>query len=187
MKKLLALMMALMMALSLAACGENGGNTESAPDASAPIASDITLVSKEANFTTLLVPSDFGEFYDKDGYAVAEGTNASIVVTPTIEPDIRIEDITEDYMIDLIGGTYSNIEVLAFDNPVTIAGVDTVSFLFTGDGNTSGKNKTVCHLTLFFSIEGQDCEQQLIFTYDTGANTSLEAYITNILESISLE
>lgn len=197
MKKLLVLMIALVMTLSLAACGGNEGAAEptpeapatdvSAPAASAPAPSDITLVSKEANFTTLLVPSDFGEFYDKDGYAVAEGTNASIVVTPTIEPDIRIEGITEDYMVDLMKDTYSNIKVLSFDNPVTIAGVDAVSFLFTGDGATSGKNKTVCHLTLFFSIEGQDCEQQLSFTYDTGANTSLEAGLADIIESISLE
>lgn len=187
MKKLLVLMIAIVMTLSLAACGGDEGTTAPAPEASAPAASDITLVSKEANFTTLLVPSDFGEFYDKDGYAVAEGTNASIVVTPTIEPDVRIESITEDYMVDLMVDTYSNIKVLAFDNPVTIAGVDAVSFKFTGDGATSGKNKTVCHLTLFFSIEGQDCEQQLIFTYDTGANTSLEANLTDMIESISLE
>lgn len=197
MKKLLVLIIALVMTLSLAACGGNEGAAEptpeapatdvSAPAASAPAPSDITLVGKEANFTTLLVPSDFGEFYDKDGYAVAEGTNASIVVTPTIEPDIRIEGITEDYMVDLMKDTYSNIKVLNFDNPVTIAGVDAVSFLFTGDGATSGKNKTVCHLTLFFSIEGQDCEQQLSFTYDTGANTSLEAGLADIIESISLE
>lgn len=90
-------------------------------------------------------------------------------------------------MVDLMGNTYSNIKVLTFDNPVTIAGVDAVSFLFTGDGNTSGKNKTVCHLTLFFSIEGQDCEQQISFTYDTEANTSLEAYIADIIENTSLE
>jgi hypothetical protein len=187
MKKLLVFMMALTLSLGLTACGGNNAAPASTPDASVPAASDITLVNKEANYTALLVPSDFGDFYDKDGYAVAEGTNASIIVTPTIEPDIRIEDITEDYMVELMGDTYSNIKVVAFDNPVTIAGVDAVSFRFTGDGATSGKNKTVCHLTLFFSIDGQDCEQQLIFTYDTGANTSLEAYMTDIIKSISLE
>lgn len=186
MKKLLILIMVLVMTLSLAAC-KGGSSAESDSDASESAVSDVTLVSKEANFTTLLVPSDFGEFYDKDGYAVAEGKNSSIVVTPTIVPDIRIEDITEDYMLDLMGDTYSNIKVLVFDNPVTIAGVDTVFFQFTGDGSTSGNNKTVCHLTLFFSIEGQDCEQQLIFTYDTAANTSLETYLNDIIESISLE
>jgi hypothetical protein len=188
--KRLVLMMALVITLSLVACGgDKGHNTAPAsnPEASVPAALDVTLVSKEANFTTLLVPSDFGDFYDKDGYAVAEGTNSSIVVTPTVVPDVRIEDITEDYMVDLMGETYSNIRVLAFNNPATIAGVDAISFQCTGDGATSGKNKTICHLTLFFSIEGQDCEQQLIFTYDTGASTSLEAYLTDIIESISLE
>lgn len=187
MKKLFVLMMTLVMTLSLAACGGNGEATQPTNDSQAPAASDIKLGSKEANFTTLLVPSDFGEFQDKDGYAVAEGKNASIVVTPTIEPDVRIENITKDYMVDLMGDTYSNIKVLAFDNPVTIAGVDAVSFRFTGDGNTSGKNKTVCHITLFFSINGQDCEQQVSFTYDTGANSSLEANLTDIIKSISLE
>ena len=187
MKKLLVLMITFAMTLSLAACGGGEGTAESEKDASVPATSDITLESKEANFTTLLVPSDFGDFYDKDGYAIAEGTNSSIVVTPTIIPDIRIEDVTEDYLLSLMGETYSNIEVLAFENPVTIAGVDAILFQFTGDSNSSGKNRTVCHLSLFFSIEGQDCEQQLVFTYDTEANTSLEAYLTDIIESISLE
>lgn len=187
MKKFLVLMMTLTLSFGLTACAGDNAAPASTPDAPAPTPSDITLISKEANFTTLLVPSDFGEFYDNDGYAVAEGINASIIVTPTIEPDIRIEDITEDYMVGLMGDTYSNIKVLAFDNPITIAGVDAVSFQFTGDGATSGKNKTVCHLTLFFSIEGQDCEQQISFTYDTGANTSLEANLTDIIKSISLE
>lgn len=188
MKKLLVFMMALMMTLSLVACGGGkGGSANSDKNVSVPAASDITLVSKKANFTTLLVPSDFGEFQDKNGFAVAEGKNANIVVTPTIAPDVRIKDITEDYMVNLMGNTYSNIKVLAFNNPVTIAGVDTVYFLFKGDGKTSGKNKTVCHLTLFFSIEGKDCEQQISFTYDTGAKTSLEAHITDIIKSISLE
>lgn len=184
MKKILVIIMAIVMTFSLVACGGDGGSAEPASDVMAP---DVTLATKEANFTTLLVPSDFGEFYDKDGYALAEGTNASIVVTPTIEPDVRIEDITEEYMVNLMESTYSNIEVLAFNNPVTIAGVDAVSFQFTGDGATSGKNKTVCHITMFFSIEGQDCEQQVSFTYDTGANTSLEANLNDIIESISLE
>lgn len=187
MKKILVLMMALAMTFSLAACGGEEGSAEPASNVSAHEAPAVTLVGKEANFTTLLVPSDFDEFYDKDGYAVAEGTNASIVVTPTIVPDVRIEDITEEYMVNLMGGTYSNIEVLAFDNPITIAGVDAVSFQFTGDGATSGKNKTVCHITMFFTIEGQDCEQQVSFTYDTGANTSLEANLNDIIESISLD
>lgn len=187
MKKLFVLMMALTLSLGLTACGGDNSAPTSTPDVSAPAASDITLSSKEANFTNLLVPSDFGEFQDKDGYAVAASKNASIVVTPTIAPDVRIENITKDYMVDLMGDTYSNIKVLAFDNPVTIAGVDAVSFRFTGDGATSGKNKTVCHITLFFSINGQDCEQQVSFTYDTGANSSLEANLTDIIKSISLE
>ena len=59
MKKLLVLIMALAMTLSLAAYGGNN----SAPT-STPAASDITLVNKVANYTALLVPSDFGEFSD---------------------------------------------------------------------------------------------------------------------------
>lgn len=90
-------------------------------------------------------------------------------------------------MVSLMSDTYSNIKVISFDNPVTVAGVDASVFQFTGDGATSGKNKTVCYIDLFFSIEGQDCEQAISFTYDTGANTSLEANLTDIIESITLE
>lgn len=51
-------------------------------------------------------------------------------------------------MVGLLGVTYSNIEVLAFDNPVTLSGVDAVTFLCKGDSNTSDKNKTVCYVML---------------------------------------
>lgn len=178
MKKLLILITAFAMTLSLTACG--GGN-------SAPAASEVTLINKAANYTALLVPSDFGEFSDKDGYAVAEGPNASIVVTPTFPTDTWIEDVTEDDMLELLGDTYSNVKVLAFDNPANLAGVDSISFLCTGDSSTSGKNVTVCQIILYFGIDGQNCEQQIVFTYATGADTSLEANLADILPSITLE
>ncbi len=188
MKKLLLLMMVLILSLSLVACGGGGDSEEAAPDASTPEASDIALVSKEANFITLLVPTDFGEFQTVDGgAAIAEGPNANIVVTNTSETDVTIEDITEDYMLSMIGNSYSNIEVLAFENPVTVAGVDAALIQFTGDGVTSGTNKTVCYIMLFFSLEDLNCEQHVAFTYDTGTGSSLEANLAEIIESISLE
>lgn len=186
-KKLLILMVALAMTLSLAACGGSDSAPTSTPDTSAPAASDITLVNKVANYTALLVPSDFGKFSDKDGYAVAEGPDASIVVTPTFPSDTWIEDVTEDYMLESLGDTYSNIKVLAFDNPANIGGVDSLSFLCTGDSNNSGKNVTTCQIILYFAIDGQNCEQHIAFTYTTGANSSLEANLADILPSIILE
>lgn len=187
MKKLLLLIVVIVITLSLTACGGGGSSTESNTDTSGPVVSDVTLISKEANFTTLLVPNDFGEFYDKDGNALAEGLNSNIIVTNTNETDVRIEDITEEYMVGLMGNSYSNIEVLEFKNPTTIAGVDAMLIQFTGDGATSGKNRTVCYVMLFFSLDGINCEQHVIFTYDTGANTTLEANLNKMIESISLE
>ncbi|MDF2654905.1 MAG: hypothetical protein K0R19_1379 [Bacillota bacterium] len=187
MKKLMVLIMTLVITLSLAACGGSGDSEEPAQDASAPQTSDVTLVSKEANFTALLVPSDFAEFQTvDDGSAIAEGPNSNIVVTNTNETDVTIEDMTKDYLVGLMGNSYSNIEVLAFENPVTIAGVNAALIQFTGDGVTSGKNKTVCYILLFFSLEGLNCEQHVALTYDTGANTSLEANLSEIIESITL-
>lgn len=42
------------------------------------------------------------------------GNGGSTEPSPTIEPDVRIEDITEDYMVNLMGASYSNINVLEF-------------------------------------------------------------------------
>ena len=187
MKKIFMLMTAIALTFGLAACGGDNAAPTSTPDASAPPASDITLVSKKANYTSLLVPSDFDEFYDKDGNGIAEGPNSNILITNTFETDVRIEDITEDYMIGLMENSYTNIEVLAFENPASIAGVDAVLIQFTGDGATSNKNRTVCYVMMLFSIDGLNCEQHVAFTYDTGANTSLEANLIDILKSITLE
>ena len=188
MKRLFLLLMVLILSLSLVACGGGGDAEEAAPDASIPEASDVTLVTKEANYTTLLVPSDFAEFQTADGgAAVVEGPSSNIVVTNTIETDVVIEDITQDYMISLLESSYSNIEVLEFVNPASVAGVDAVFIQVTGDGATSGKNKTVCYIMMFFSIDGVNCEQHVALTYDTGAGTSLEANLAEIIESISLE
>ena len=89
-------------------------------------------------------------------------------------------------MVGLLGNSYSNIEVLSFENPVSIGGVDSVLIQFSGDGATSGKNRTVCYIMMFFSLEGLNCEQHVAFTYDTDANTSLEANLAEIIESITL-
>lgn len=180
MKRLPALILALTFSLSLVGCGGNEIATDAAD-------SEVTLVSRKANSITLLVSSDFSEFQEVDGYAAAQAKGASIVITPTIERDVAIENITEDYMIDLVDDGYSNINVLKFDNAATIAGVDAVYFLFTGDGNTSDNNNTVCYITLFFSIDGQACAQEIAFTYNTGANTSLETNLSDIINSISLD
>lgn len=193
MKKFLIIIMTLVMILNLAACGgseapsEPVAPVESEQKEEAAKTSEITLVTKEANFTSLLVPSDFGEFQMMEGdIAIAEGPNSNIIITNTNETDVTIEDITEEYMLGLIGNSYSNIEVLDFVNPGTVAGVDAAVIMYSGDGVTSGKNKTNCYIMMFFELEGIICEQHVGLTYDTGANTALEANLNEIIESISL-
>lgn len=191
MKKALTLLLALGLTMSLAACGgaddsAGTGTTDSGTSATTP--PEVKLVSKEANFTTMLVPSDFGEFRDQDGYAIAEGVGCNIVVTPTVgNPSDSPATLTQEYFTSQLESSYSNIKVLAYDNAATVAGVDAVCFQFTGDGKTNGTNKTVCLIAMFFTLEGQACEQQVTFTYDTGANTALEASLKEIIDSISLE
>ncbi|WP_265445265.1 hypothetical protein [Acetivibrio straminisolvens] len=177
MKRLPALILALVLALNFAACGGNTGLA----------ASDVTLVRKEANFTSLLVPSDFTEFEDFEGFTVAKAEGASIVITPIIEQVVSIKEITRDYMVELVKDSYSNVNVLKFDNAATIGGTDAVYFLFKGDDNSSNNNNTVCYINLFFTVDGQACEQEIVFTYNTGVNTSLETNLDTIINSISLE
>lgn len=55
----------------------------------------------------------------------------------------------------------------------------------SSDSDTKDGSKTICFITLFFSLGGQGCEQQVVFTYNKGANTSLESNINNIITSIS--
>jgi len=92
MKKLIVLIIMLVLSLSLAACGGSGGSGEPSQDASAPETSDVTPVSKEVNFTALLVPSDFAEFQTVDGgTAVAEGQNSNSIVTNTNETLLQLQ------------------------------------------------------------------------------------------------
>lgn len=186
MKKVLLFIMTVMMCMSLVACGGDDSSTTD-QEASKAIATDTTLVSKEAHYTTILVPSDFSDFVDNEGLAIAQSSGASIGITQTVETDVSIEDMTEEYLLGLMSATYSDVEVVSFENPVTMGGVDAVSIVFTGTGATTGRKHTVQHITLFFTLEDINCEQQLLFTYDTEAKTSLEAHIEEILESISLE
>jgi hypothetical protein len=81
---------------------------------------------------------------------VAEGPNATIDVTPPIEPDVRIEYITEDYMVNLMGDTYSNIEVVEFENPITIAGVEPYPLCSRVTGLQAAKTKPFVTILCFF-------------------------------------
>lgn len=187
MKKLFVLIMALVMTLSLAACG-GGGDPAPNPDTSAPVTSGITLVSTKALNVALSIPSDFSEFFDNNGFAVtaSEDKTGAISITPVAPTTDTLDTITVEYMIEIIGGRLSNIEVLAFENPLTIADNAAVFFQASGDTDTDGVNRTISYMVFFYQTEDQLYSQQIIFTYSTGANSSLEANLLDIIDSISL-
>lgn len=180
-------MLALVMTLSLAACGGGGA---SAPNqgASTPAPSDITLVSTKALNVALSIPGDFSEFFDSNGIAVTanEDKTGSISVTPVTQSTDTLDAITEEYMLEIAGGRFSNIEVLAFENPITIADNAAVFFQASGDTDTDGVNRTITYMIFFYQKENQLYSQQIIFTYNSGANSSLEANLADIIDSISL-
>lgn len=181
MKKIIALMMVFMLMLSLVACGEE------AIDSNSPNVTDITLVSKEANFTKILVPSDFGDFKFTEGTGVINGTGESIAITETFIADTEINEITQEDIMEVLKGSYTNVSIESFDNEATVAGVDAIYTIATGKGNTDGKEKTVHYIILYFNLEDQLCNQTIVLTYLNNQNTSLENNIKEIVESISLE
>lgn len=69
----------------------------------------------------------------KSDLKTSEVTRLSVVINPTMEQDVSNEDINGYYMLDLVRDTYSNINVLKFDNTANISGTDDVHFMFTGD------------------------------------------------------
>lgn len=180
MKKIFALMMVFVLMLGLVACGG-----EEAVDSPNP--AEITLSMKEANYVKLLLPDDFKDFEITDGNAMAQGVGSSVVITESFYTDDKLEDMTEEAMIELLSSSYSNLEVLEYKNDFQIDGIDAVMITAKGQGGSTSKDRTVRYIMVFFEIEGQQASQQIIFGYNTDENTALELKMEEIMESIILE
>lgn len=156
MKKLLVLIIALVLTLSLAACG--GENTPNSSQSSSVEPSNISAASETefAHMTfghiTMSVPSVFSACTEKEGMYVSAGPDASIVVTPILEIDIKPsewdESLAEEALETIYGSTYTELKLSAFKGNVDMNGNTAVYYAFNGK-NANGKDRLVQVVRLY--------------------------------------
>ena len=167
MKKFLAMMMAMAMAFSVAACGG-----EEAP----------TLVEKQfGEYVTMMVPDDCQDMVEQEGMLGLPGPDYSVVVADPYEADLLAADITEDIALQLITGEKENAEIVDFQNPVDVDGTEAVIFTVAED---DGDTQTF--VILYYMLDDVMQEQIICYTYTTGANSSLETSMDEVIGSIKI-
>lgn len=173
MKKFLAMMMAMMMVFSAAACG--GGEEEAAP-------AEPAMVEISNGYVTMMIPEAYDEVQQMDGMVGAGGPGGSAVISDPVEADIAAADVTEDLILMLVSESYSDVEMLGFDNPVDIDGTEGVCAVMTGTSNDM--DLTLTFLMAFYMLDDVMYEQNICIAYETGYDTDMETYLIDVVDSI---
>lgn len=167
MKKLLVLILALGMTLSLVACGGE----------------KITLASQTAGGVTIDVPSNYGDFADDSGMALAtdEDSQANIAIgVATDAQGFTPADFDEATFAALNFPENPDIAFETFNNAAEVNGVPAVysKCTLTNEANA----EVTIHTYVMFWEDGT--LQKVEVTYATGKDTSTETNIDAILKSI---
>ena len=185
-KKVFAFAMVLTMGLSFAGCGGEEAEETVEPAETETAVDEIQLVSTDFGTLTMDLPDDFGEVAVQEGMTTAAAAGSSVIVSDPYETDFAITDITEEAMLALVEGSYAYAEIVVFQNPVTAAGRDAVCTILEGTSASTGKTNTVCYVMMFFTQDDVPYEQDVAFTFNTDAGTSLEATLEEVVDSISV-
>ena len=168
MKKVLAMMMALALACSVAACGGEEASAE------------VTLVEKQfGEYITMMIPDDYGDMVEQETMVGVPGPDYSVVVAAPYEADLVAADVTEEVALEVIAE--KNAEILDFQNPAEVDGTEAVIFTVAED---DGDTQTF--VILYYMLDDVLQEQIICYTYTTGANSSLEANLDEVIDSITI-
>ncbi|MBE6008944.1 MAG: hypothetical protein E7235_07085 [Lachnospiraceae bacterium] len=188
MKKFLALMLAAVMMFSFAACG--GEEVEETTETTTTVVEEveeeeITLVERTTGNVSMLLPSDFTDFTAYEGYSVAAGPGASVVVAEMGEYLMDSTTMTEEDFLASTEGVYENVEIVEF-GPSDINGAIGVVGTFIGDSVSSGETRSVLYAWYDTTDGTTDYNNSICFVFNTNAGTSLETYFEDVLGSVNV-
>ncbi len=188
MKKFLALMLTVVMAFSVAACGGEETaetTTETTTVVEEVEEEEITLVEAVTGNVSMLLPSDFTEFTAYEGYSVAAGPGASVVVAEMGEYLMDSTTMTEEAFIASTEGVYENVEIVDF-GITDINGATGVVGTFIGESVNSGETRSVMYIWYDTTDGTTNYNNSICFVYNTNSGTSLETYFEDVLGSLSV-
>lgn len=145
----------------------------------------ITLVNKTIHGVSLDIPSDFGEFTDKDNakISVDEDSTASITVSPLVDAEGLTPEIWDEntYKTNVLKG-FNDLQMINYSNTETVGGVKAVKAHYTAKNDNDIEIEA--YSFLFFTDDGKF--QSISFNYNETGDTSLKENIDAIINSIKL-
>ena len=171
---ILSLVMAASMAFGLVGCGEE----------------EITVSNKTANGISFDVPSDFGEFTEKqEGVMVASNSNnASIAVSPLVDAtDLPIEFWNEETYIEAALAPYPDVNLIELDTNASISGLPAVRAHYSVTHSNGGELEGYNYILYLQDEEGNTYYQSITFSFNKNVDSYLKNNIESILSSIKYE
>ena len=116
----------------------------------------------------------------------AGGLGGSFVITDSMVSDANASDVTEDIMLMMVGDSYADTEMLEYENPVQIDGTDAVYAKMKGTDESTGAEFTIVYILPFYMVDEVVHDQDICITYQTGADTDIEACLDAMIDSIRI-
>ncbi len=187
MKKFLALMLAIVMMFSVAACGgedaeETTTNTTVVEEAEEP---EVTFVERKAGSVSMLLPSEFDEFKEYEGFQVSADPEGSVVVAEMLDYTYDSMSITAEDFEATVAQSYENYDIYGFE-ATDVNGCTGMVGVFAGDSISSGTRNEVCYIFYDTTDGTNDYNNNICFTYLADENTLLETYLEDILGSLNV-
>lgn len=144
---------------------------------------DPTLETKTVKDLTMSVPSDYGDFEEKDGLSVAAGPNASITVSGPLETELQMEELSEEVIQAIYKNSYREVEFKSFDNAIQLDKGVAMNAHFIG--TTVNDKKMDTRLIVINTDDGKTYTVFIMFK--NGEDCSTSKFADDMMKSIKLK
>ncbi|MCX7615466.1 MAG: hypothetical protein N2Z65_06895 [Clostridiales bacterium] len=148
----------------------------------------VTLASQTVNGLSFNVPSDFGEFAEKQNAMVATSSNSTGSISVSVVGDAQGStpaDWDKDSYTKSAFPNCTDVTFVDFKTDASIAGSPAVFAHLTGKNSNGAAFECYSYIIYISGDDGANTCQSITFTFGKDNDSSLKSNIDSILKSIA--